>query len=115
MHYFVFTSEVSWDSYEHQLYCCDHIVNEDEWLKFKQDKNKLKEEQCESLAKEFGKRSGLGWWEDGNSHFAGARQEFYKSPEYEQYKDFCKMHCAKDLFIKAHNMVELKFTELSGD
>jgi hypothetical protein len=106
LHFFMFSSGEYSDYCVGGMYVCDHVVTKDEWEQFVADKLAKRQKAREDSMLKYRTRAGV------NIFYYGVPEGWYESDEYEEYHKYCDENCMRDLFIKAHNMCEVKYTEL---
>jgi hypothetical protein len=82
------------------MFMCDHIVTVDEWQQFAKDRREQIQKARNSSLDKYRARTGLN------------TSEWYKSDEYKEYCKYAEENNAEDLFVKAHNMKRVEYTEL---
>jgi hypothetical protein len=106
LHFFMFSSGEYSDYGVGGMYVCDHVVTTSEWEQFAADKLAQRQKARNESVTKYKARTGEG------DDYHGVPVDWYGSDEYEECCKYCDENCSQDLFIKAHNMRKVEYTEL---
>jgi hypothetical protein len=107
LHFFMFSSGEYSDYCVGGMYVCDHIVNAEGWRQFAKDKQEQRQKVRNDSILKYRARTG-----EGSTLYYGVHEGWYASEECEEFRKYCDENCPKDLFIKAHGMRKVEYTEL---
>jgi hypothetical protein len=107
LHFFMFSSGEYSDYCVGGMYVCDHVVTTSEWEQFAEDKLAQRQKARSDSIVAYRNRNG-----ETTDIYAGYPTGWFGSKEYEGWLAYCEDNNSQDLFIKAHNMKRVEYTEL---